>query len=453
MTKEEKLAKKAAKAEAAKLKKEAKEAAKAAKKAAAIETKPTSTAETKEEKPAEQKPAVETPPVVSTSTKKKPKKEEKKPEPEPVDVEEVDPTEGIGSLSNGLAKIANGGRISDNQGIALMTSIQKEYLEKPDAPEELRKAMRSQFDVMAMVYLAKWNLQTEKDFKEVGITMNEGAFQQLSASISESLGITLKGTPTDNGQLKIDFKESMETAPTDVKESIEKEAKRPIVSELPVYDSSMTEEQALDALRDILSMKNGLDGNLQNAILFARKAFDIESAEPHKVVATILVKLSENKPIMLRGFQGMSYGSISQNDSAFSAHARFHHLFSKFKYTESQIAGLVKVFTSAMIAQNCKSSGNKFEDCAIPYAGMLKLFNDDLINKIIKNSKDASATVKLPSVKGLIYGNEFFNSAKIVDDLKKEYGKDLSDKLLKKKMQEIAAFYFDDIKPLNELSK
>lgn len=364
---------------------------------------------------------------------------------EEVEVEVIQPS----TLPGAILKMKDGERIDANHSIQLMGIIERRYCanNNKDIPEQLQKAMNAQLDFMTYAMLMRWNDQTKDDFEAAGILINQEVFEQIAESVRETFGITLKGLPAGkDGQMKIDFEASNATADAETQEALKKEAKRKVVKELPVYEEGMTEEQIIQSIDDIFGMQGyGMEGNLQNAIEFARQAYKLEKEEPHQILAVILKKF-DHLPMALRGFEGMSYGRIMANGNPFLAHTAVMSKMQKYKYTEAQVANIIRTFVSDQIERNCKTGG-KFEERSIPIQTLLKSFNDEMINNIL-TSEDP---VSVPNVKGLMVSKtEVIDREKIVNDIERVYGK-LDDKKLKKKLQEIAGLYFGDIVPLETL--
>ena len=354
------------------------------------------------------------------------------------------------AIKENLKKIlAKSGRIDANRSIDLMCAL-REDLKNPELPENLRIGLQEQVNAMTYVNLLRWHAQTIEDFGEAGIPINPETFNRMAESLKNIYGITLKALPSStDSQMRIDFEGTNATADAETQKTLEKEAKRKVVKELPVYVEGMTEEQIIQAIDDILGMQGyGMEGNLQNAIEFTRQAYKLEKEEPHQVLAIILKKFN-TLPIVLRGFEGMSYDRTMKNGNPFLAHTTIMGKMQKYNYTEAQVANIVITFIADQIERNCKTGG-KFEDRSIPIGELLKAFNDKMINDIL-TSEDP---VPVPNIKGLsVDKTEVIDRGKIVNDIERVYGK-LDDKKLKKKLQEIAGLYFKDIVPLeNILSK
>ena len=420
---------------------------------ATVETKPAAapapTPAPVAEKPAEEKPQ----PSQSEKPAKpaKPAKPTEKPKPAKPKKEEIIPVEAevVNTPATGenLKKIlAKSGRIDANHSIDLMCAL-REDLKNPELPENLRMGIQEQVNAMTYVNLLRWHAQTIEDFGEAGMPINPETFNRMAESLRTIYGITLKALPSStDGQMKIDFEGTNATADAETQKTLEKEAKRKVVKELPVYTEGMTEEQIVQAIDDIFGMQGyGMEGNLQNAIEFARQAYKLEKEEPHQILATILKKFN-TLPIVLRGFEGMSYDRTMKNGNPFLAHTTVMGKMQKYNYTEAQVANLVRTFIADQIERNC-TTGEKFEDRSIPIGELLKAFNDKMINDILTSENP----IPVPSIKGLsVDKTEVIDRGKIVNDIERVYGK-LDDKKLKKKLQEIAGLYFEDIVPLETL--
>ena len=388
-------------------------------------------------------------PETQAKPKQKPQNKTKNPDKNPgghieeVEVEVVN-TPAVGeNLKKVLAK---SGRIDANRSVDLMCAL-REDLKNPELPENLRVSLQEQVNAMTYVNLLRWHAQTIEDFGEAGIQVNPETFNRMAESLKNLYGITLKALPSStDSQMKIDFEGTNATADAETQKTLEKEAKRKVVKELPVYTEGMTEEQIIQSIDDIFGMTGyGMEGNLQNAIEFARQAYKLEKEEPHQVLAVILKKF-DTLPIVLRGFEGMSYDRVMKNGNPFLAHAVVMSKLQKYNYNEAQVANMVRTFIADQIERNCKTGG-KFEDRSIPIGELLKAFNDEMINNIL-TSEDP---VPVPNIKGLsVDKTEVIDREKIVNDIEKVYGK-LDNKKLKKKLQEIAGLYFSDIVPLETL--
>lgn len=422
---------------------------------ATVETKPAAApAPTPAPAPAAEKPAEEKPqPSQSEKPAKpaKPAKPTEKPKPAKPGKEEIILVEAevinTPAIGENLKKIlAKSGRIDANRSVELMCAL-REDLKNPELPENLRMGLQEQVNAMTYVNLLRWHAQTIEDFGEAGIPINPETFNKMAESLKTIYGITLKALPSStDSQMKIDFEGTNATADAETQKTLKKEAKRKVVKELPVYTEGMTEEQIVQAIDDIFGMQGyGMEGNLQNAIEFARQAYKLEKEEPHQVLAIILKKFN-TLPMVLRGFEGISYDRTMKNGNPFLAHTTVMGKMQKYNYTEAQVANIVRTFIADQIERNCKTGG-KFEDRSIPIGELLKAFNDKMINDIL-TSEDP---IPVPSIKGLsVDKTEVIDRGKIVNDIERVYGK-LDDKKLKKKLQEIAGLYFEDIVPLEIL--
>lgn len=413
------------------------------------ETKPEQKQDTKSEQKSE-----------TTSQKKEDKQKPKKPAPKPeaefVEAEEVKPEEkeekkNLGKSMAAMAAISTskGDRIDRNHGIELMKMIHQEYVTNPDSPKELRSAMKHQFDAMAFIHLSHWNEQTKEEFGNAGIKVSTEMFDAMSVSLFECLGINLKGIPVkgEDGQMEIDFDATLKDAPAETKEAVENEKRIKPVKEIPVYNEKMTDEEVISSIKSIMSMKNGMENNLYNAVEFARKSFGMEKVEPAYIIATILSQL-ETPHVLLNSFKGMAYGSLMKSESPFVGHCRFVQKLRSFKYTENEIANIVKLFIAARIKDNAKEKEAEEKENLNLYSALLKCYDDKFVQQIMNGAKDNTKPIKLPSVKGLVM-NSALDCKAIVDIIKETYGEALSDKLIKQKLSEIAYLYSTPIEPLS----
>lgn len=422
------------------------------------EQKPVPVPEQKQDPKPEQKPE-QKPETTSTQKKDdkpKPKKSAPKPEAEFVEAEEVKPEEkeekkNIGKSIAAMAAIntSKGDRIDRNHGIELMKMVHQEYVTNPDTPQELRSSMKRQFDAMAFIHLAHWNEQAKEEFGNAGIKVSAEMFDAMSVSLFDSLGINLKGIPVkeNDGQMEIDFNATLKDAPAETKEAIENEKRIKPVKEIPVYNEKMTDEEVISSIKSIMSMKNGMENNLYNAVEFARKAFGMEKVEPAYIIATILSHI-DTPHVLLNAFKGMACGSLMKSESPFVGHCRFVQKLRSFKYSENEIADIVKLFIAARIKDNAKEKEAEEKENLNVYSTLLKCYDDKFIQQIMNGAKDSTKIVKLPSIKGLSMNGTIDCNA-IVSIIKETYGEALSDKLIKQKLSEIAFLYSTPIEPLS----
>lgn len=422
------------------------------------EVKPEVKPETKSEQ--KQNPKPEQKPETTSTQKKDDKPKSKKPIPKPeaefVEAEEVKPEEkeekkNLGKSMAAMAAISTskGDRIDRNHGIELMKMIHQEYVTNPDSPKELRSAMKRQFDAMAFIHLSHWNEQTKEEFGNAGIKVSTEMFDAMSVSLFDCLGINLKGIPVkgEDGQMEIDFDATLKDAPAETKKAIENEKRIKPVKEIPIYNEKMTDEEVILSIKSIMSMKDGMGNNLYNAVEFARKSFGMEKVEPAYIIATILSQL-ETPHVLLNSFKGMAYGSLMKSESPFVGHCRFVQKLRSFKYTENEIANIVKLFIAARIKDNAKEKEAEEKENLNLYSALLKCYDDKFVQQIMNGAKDNTKPIKLPSVKGLVM-NGALDCKAIVDIIKETYGEALSDKLIKQKLSEIAYLYSTPIEPLS----
>lgn len=374
---------------------------------------------------------------------------------EEIDAEVVEPVVTTKTISSSLNKIANGDRIDRNHGVELMSMIHKQYVSNPDTPEELKKSMEQQFDAMAFVHLYHWNEQTKNDFEEAGVKVNAEMFNAMSDAVANALGIKLVGLPVkeDPSQLKIDFEATMKGAPEESKQAIEAEKTTKQLTEVPKYDSSMTDEQVIENIRAIMSMHtgaNGMGNNLVNAIEFAREAFKMKDASPAEILATIVTKI-DTPHVLFNSFRSIAYGSLIKWENPFISHARFMEKLKPYSYTDKQVADIVRLFLALGMEANAKGNEDSLKSTETAYEELFKSYNDALINEIVSCTKDSKKTVATPKIKGLSTESTL-DCKGIFQIMKSAYG-DLSDKLLKKQLQTIAGLYMKPIGTVADYTK
>ncbi len=389
--------------------------------------------------------------------KPEPKKEEKKPAakkakkeeviiPEEVKPEEIKPKEVASTQVAKMSAAPVKDRIDANHGIELMKSFENRAAEL-EKGTELHKAMREQADIMLFVYGKAWVDQCIADGDEAFMKVSEKMYNRIAVIGQDLLGITVKALPDKkDGQMTIDFKETIETAPEEVKKALDEDAKKEKPSDvIPEANASATEEEKIKAIDTILRMKNGIGGNLHNAIQFSKNAFpELKDACPAQVVAFIYSKIVTST--YLTGVANAIMGNLMGNGSIIASHAWMKQMMNGLDYNETEIADIVKV-----ILANGLNKRGEYDVLSKSCNKYMKQMNDDLINRIIaaKTPKD-EANLKISgkyTELGAVQMN--ISSTKFINRIKEAYGADLSNKLLKQTMQRIMGLYSDGLKPLN----
>lgn len=413
--------------------------------------------EKKEEKPAEVK---ETPKSESkVEPKAEPKKEEKKEEKkatskkkEPVIIPEVVSETEKKTVAPAKVTIPQtsktGDRIDANHGIELMKSFENRAGEL-EKGTELHRAMREQADIMLFVYGKQWLDQCLLDGDSATIQVNQSMYNRLAIIARDLLGMEIKALPvttiTGEQQMKIDFKETLESAPAEIQAAIEADAKKEKPSDvIPEVNTSITEEEKIKAIDSILRMKNGIGGNLHNAILYSKGAFpELKDACPAQVVAFIYSKIVTST--YLTGVAHAIMGNLVGNGSIIASHVWMKRMMKGFDYNETEIANIVKV----ILANELNSKGN-YEAASKSCNEYISQMNDDLINRIInaKTPKDEANLKISGKYEELGSVQTTISPVKFINRIKEAYGADLSNKLLKQTMQRIMGLYSDGLKPL-----
>jgi hypothetical protein len=414
-------------------------------------------AEKKEEPKAPEKPvSKQTDPLPADpipEPKKEEKKEEKKPASKKTKKEEViipeevkDPKPVAKPMTKPVIQTPVD-RIDANHGIELMKSFENRAAEL-EKGTELHKAMREQADIMLFVYGKQWVDQCIADGDEAFMKVSESMYNRIATIGQNLLGITVKALPDKkDGQMTIDFKETLETAPEETKEVLEADAKKEKPSDvIPEANATATEEDKIKAIDSILRMKNGMDGNLVNAINFAKGSFpELKDAVPAQVIAFIYSKIEHST--LLAAYANAIMGNLCGNGNIFSAHTWLKARLASHDFNDIEIAQMAKVMLANGL-NNRKESDYTATSTACNK--LLKQMNDDLINRIInaKTPKD-EAKLKISGKFTELGGVQTaIPATKIINSMKLAYGTEQSSKLLKQNMQRIMGLYSDGIKPL-----
>lgn len=404
----------------------------------------------------EPKEAPKPEPEPKPEPKKEEKKEEKKPAakkakkeevliPEEVKPEEVKPKETKPATVRTLQPTATMDRIDANHGIELMKSYENRAAEL-EKGTELHKAMREQADIMLFVYGKQWVDQCVADGDEAFLKVSEAMYNRIAIVGRDLLGMTVKALPDKkDGQMTINFKETLETAPVEVKESLEADAKKEKPSDvIPDANASATEEEKIKAIDSILRMRNGIGGNLHNAIQFSKNAFpELKDALPAQVVAFIYSKVVNST--YLNGVANAIMGNLMGNGSIIASHAWLKKQMTGLAYDETDVANIVKV----VLANGLNGKGD-YDVLSKSCSNYIKQMNNDLINRIVsaKTPKDEAKLKINGKYTELGAVQQTISSTKFINRVKDAYGADMSDKLLKQTMQRIMGLYSDGLKPL-----
>ena len=400
-----------------------------------------------------EEPKPEPTPDPQPEPKKEEKKEEKKPAvkkaekeeviiPEEVKPEEIKPKETKPTI---VTPKVTTDRIDANHGIELMKSFENRAAEL-EKGTELHKAMREQADIMLFVYGKQWVDQCVADGDEAFLKVSESMYNRMAVVGRDLLGITVKALPDKkDGQMTIDFKETLETAPAEVQESIAADAKKENPSDvIPEANASATEEEKIKAIDSILRMRNGIGGNLHNAIQFSKNAFpELKDALPAQVVAFIYSKVVNST--YLNGVANAIMGNLMGNGSIIASHAWLKKQMSGLAYDETDVANIVKV----VLANGLNGKGD-YEVLSKSCNNYIKQMNNDLINRIIsaKTPKDEAKLKINGKYTELGAVQQTISATKFINRIKDAYGADMGDKLLKQTMQRIMGLYSDGLKPL-----
>lgn len=400
-------------------------------------------------------PKPEPTPDPQPEPKKEEKKEEKKPAakkakkeeviiPEEVKPEEVKPKPIVKPEVKTTVAIKND-RIDANHGIELMKSFESRAAEM-DKNTELYRSMREQADIMLFVYGKQWVDQCIADGDETFLKVSEAMYNRMAVIGRDLLGITVKALPDKkDGQMTINFEETLATAPAEIKKSIEEDAKKEKPSDvIPEANASATEEEKIKAIDSILRMRNGIGGNLHNAIQFSKNAFpELKDALPAQVVAFIYSKVVNST--YLNGVANAIMGNLMGNGSIIASHAWLKKQMAGLAYDETDVANIVKV----VLANGLNGKGD-YDVLSKSCNNYIKQMNNDLINRIIsaKTPKDEAKLKINGKYTELGAVQQTISATKFINRVKDAYGADMGDKLLKQTMQRIMGLYSDGLKPL-----
>lgn len=375
---------------------------------------------------------------------------------EPITPEVIESTEKkkdetpVPSISAGLNKLANGDRLDHNHAVDLMKMIHGEYVTNPATTPELGKAMKRQFDAMAMVELMFYNAQLESDLQQLGVKVNKEQFTQIEQLARSMFGIGLKSLPTsDPNQLVINFPESI---PNTVREQIKKDLKeKKEVTKIPDPVITMPEAEKQKVLRVICSsIGKGVGNNVTSVIEWARKAYGFTDQEKKSVIfANILQK--DLKTTLINGLTSMVKGRLNHDHSILGAHAVLHQWLPTF--SEEEIAEIAQVCLSYKEEISCKEyiekTGQKCNidnSIALISREIMAGRTEDVINGIVSNK----AQVVVKYLDGT--GSVAVNTESVRKGLTVAYGSQgtISDSMLKDVASNIVKLY---VKPIMRLSK
>lgn len=371
--------------------------------------------------------------------------------PEPITPEVVEPEEKkkeetpVPSISAGLSKLAKGDRLDHNHSVDLMKMVHEAYVGNPATPPQLAKAMKQQFDAMALVELMFYNAQLEADFQQLGVKVNQAQFTQMEQLARDMFGITLKGLPTpeDPKQMIINFPESIpQEIKTTVKEDLKAKLKMP---EVPEPDPKMPEDQKLTAMRAIMAVTGkGIGNNIDSLVEWARKAYSFDAKEKKATVLAFILQ-KDFKTTLTNCMKGLVYGKLNKCHSILPAHALLHNWLPR--YTDEEISEVVRV----SLAYKEESAAKEFKEKTGRNASVdngLALLHRDILAGNAKTVADAvlknvsEVVVQYPDKTGSVR----VDTAAVRNSLITYYG----ESIVKDKIQELVKYY---VKPLARLAK
>lgn len=353
------------------------------------------------------------------------------------------------ATSLGAALSSAGGstdRIDKNHAIDLAKMVYQEYVNNPDTPSSIRQTAKKQFDVMTGVALLQYFTQLEEDFENLGVRIKPHMREQAENVLTNYLGVKVKTTAQDDGQLLLQFEE----IPTETRKTAAQDNK---AKEKPIPEPSpeLPDKEKLEALRTIFAQTNkgGIGGNLLSGIEWARKAFSFTAEEKKSVIfANILHKGTE--ATMINCLRGMVNGKMGAEHSILGAHA----LLKAWCPTlgEQEVAELTAVLMSAASKKkvddwNEKSGSSHGKPT---YDGELTVVNRQILAANAGNVIDAILKGNIEDVAVKVPGSQLdmiVHPNSIRKTLIAAYGD--SENILKDKLKELVQYY---AKPIMRLS-
>lgn len=353
------------------------------------------------------------------------------------------------ATSLGAALSSAGGstdRIDKNHAIDLAKMVYQEYVNNPDTPSSIRQTAKKQFDVMTGVALLQYFTQLEEDFENLGVRIKPHMREQAENVLTNYLGVKVKTTAQDDGQLLLQFEE----IPTETRKTAAQDNK---AKEKPIPEPSpeLPEKEKLEALRTIFAQTNkgGIGGNLLSGIEWARKAFSFAAEEKKSVIfANILHKGTE--ATMINCLRGMVNGKMGAEHSILGAHALLKAWCPTL--SEQEVAELTAVLMSAASKKKVDDWNEKGGSShgKPTYDGELTVVNrqilaanaENVIDAILKgNIEDVAVKVPDSQLDMIVHPNS------IRKTLIAAYGD--SENILKDKLKELVQYY---AKPIMRLS-
>lgn len=353
------------------------------------------------------------------------------------------------ATSLGAALSSAGGstdRIDKNHAIDLAKMVYQEYVNNPDTPSSIRQTAKKQFDVMTGVALLQYFTQLEEDFENLGVRIKPHMREQAENVLTNYLGVKVKTTAQDDGQLLLQFEE----IPTETRKTAAQDNK---AKEKPIPEPSpeLPEKEKLEALRTIFAQTNkgGIGGNLLSGIEWARKAFSFTTEEKKSVIfANILHKGTE--ATMINCLRGMVNGKMGAEHSILGAHALLKAWCPTL--SEQEVAELTAVLMSAASKKKVDDWNEKGGSShgKPTYDGELTVVNrqilaanaENVIDAILKgNIEDVAVKVPDSQLDMIVHPNS------IRKTLIAAYGD--SENILKDKLKELVQYY---AKPIMRLS-
>lgn len=419
-------------------------------------SKETAPVASKEEKESEKKAS---PKQAKEQKAAAPKKEEKV---ETVKVEVVNPpaienTTRINTLASVMGKIGEGERVSVNNRILLMGMIKEAYLDPKGSeiiPPEIGNAMTQYFNFEAMNSVVACINQFQGDMEGLGIKVKPEAFESIRSTFATYLDMKLIGSKTSDGQMQINFKETMAKASPEVKEVIASEKKVQHTETLPKFVEGKTEAEYLADIRTIFSMKLGMGNNLLNGVEYGKKAFNMPKAPISTIIANIISKFGTQPCILISSFEQALFGSLTRHSNPFALHAWMGNILNIDD--EKEVSDIVKVFLIDKLRYQSIASGKNCEtEYIVPFSLLFAKFTDNNIEKLVEDIYNPESKGFMLQVPKLLI--DPIVKKDIIPFIENRYGpipegtgEDLTKKRIREKLIDIAKLYRE---PLTSLDK
>lgn len=413
-------------------------------------------------KPKAEKPKAEKKPTIKPKAEKvetvvpeevKPEKA-KKEETTKVEDPQVDNTK-TANLGQGLLKAGSNDRISHDSGITLLKMFEDNFVNDESVPEATRAASKQMFKGLLMTDILIYVAQVENDMQSCGAKVNMEVYNKLQAEAQELWGIKLKALPDKNNPKQMDINFTESEIPKEAKEAAKADLKaRTEVAEIPEPNKDMTKEEKLTVIRAILAQSTSnksVFAKINQAVEWARVAFEMKDAVPAQILAFIMQELGDTYSSALDGVTSAMAGTLRSESTILSSHA----LLKAWNPTADDkcISQLVRVFISRHIEKQVKSWNEKayYSGKAVPETSVDN--NLAIVNRNIKFGLEKQVLEgvlkQTPKIEVNDEDNKPYCTVNGANVYKKMLAAYQSDSIVKDKIAEICNLY---TKPVDRLA-